>query len=91
MICDKPKEWVNWLALAEYCYNTSIHHSTRVRPFEAIHGYLPPRLLTMLGKTRLATALLKENIQRSQDRMKKYDDLKRIERSFEGEWVYLRL
>jgi IS30 family transposase len=36
MICDKPSEWVKWLPLAEYCYNTSYHHSTRITPFEAM-------------------------------------------------------
>jgi hypothetical protein len=36
--------------------------------------------------------LLKENTHRSQNRMKKYTNLKRIEHYFkEGEWVYLRL
>ncbi|XP_059458363.1 uncharacterized protein LOC132187956 [Corylus avellana] len=105
MVCDRLKEWVTWLDLAEYCYNTSFHHSTRVTPFEALYGYLPPRLLTyMPGTTKIAAVedqlqtrdhllqLLKENIQRSQDRMKRYADLKRTERSFqEGDWVYLRL
>jgi hypothetical protein len=36
--------------------------------------------------------LLKENLQRSQNRMKRYADLRRTEREFKaGDWVYLRL
>jgi hypothetical protein len=105
MVGDKPKEWVSWLHLGEYCYNTSFHHSTKLTPFEAMYGYSPPRLLTyMPGTTKLAAVenqlytrdqilqLLKENLQKSQNRMKKYADLKRTERVFkEGDWVFLRL
>jgi len=105
MICDKPKEWVNWLPLAEYCYNTAYHHSTKMTPFEATFGYLPPQLLTYSpGTTQIAAVdhqlqnrdvllkLLRENLQASQNRMKKYSDLKRTDRNFEiGDWVFLRL
>jgi hypothetical protein len=105
MIGDKPREWVSWLHLAEYCYNTSFHYLTKLTPFEAIYGYSAPRLLTyMRGTTKLAAVenqlqsrdeilqLLKENLQRSQNRMRRYADLKRTERVLkEGDWVYLRL
>jgi hypothetical protein len=105
MIGDKPREWVSWLHLAEYCYNTSFHYLTKLTPFEAIYGYSAPRLLTyMRGTTKLAAVenqlqsrdeilqLLKENLQRSQNQMRRYADLKRTERVLkEGDWVYLRL
>jgi len=96
MICDKPGRWVQWLPLAKHCYNTSYHHSTQINPFKALYGYLPPRLLTyMPGTTQLATVeselhscdeilkLLKDNLHRSQNRMKKYADLKRTECQFQ--------
>jgi hypothetical protein len=55
MVGYKPREWVSWLHLAEYCYNTSFHYSTKLTPFEAMYGYSPPRLLTyMPGTTKLA-------------------------------------
>jgi hypothetical protein len=55
MVGDKPKEWVTWLHLSEYYYNTSFHHSTKLIPFETMYGYSPPRLLTFMpGTTRLA-------------------------------------
>jgi hypothetical protein len=51
MVGDKPKEWVDWLPIAQHCYNTTFHHSMKVAPFEAVFGYSPPRLLTyMPGK-----------------------------------------
>jgi hypothetical protein len=81
--------------ISKICYNTSFHHSTRINLFEAIYGYLPPRLLTyMMGTTQLATVetqfhscdeilkLLLENIHKSHNWMKKYADLKRTEHHF---------
>jgi hypothetical protein len=105
MVGDKPKEWVDWLPLAQYCYNTAFHHSTKVAPFEAVFGYSPPRLLSYMPGTAMLDSvedklksrdqilqLLKENLYRSQNRMKLYADLRRTERHFqEGDWVYLRL
>jgi hypothetical protein len=105
MVHDKPHEWTQWLPSAEYCYNTAFHHSSKVTPFQAMYGYLPPRLLSYLpGTTQLAAVedklkyrdellkLLTHNLHNSQNRMKKYADLKRSERTFEvGTWVYLRL
>uniref|UniRef100_A0A2N9H0U4 Integrase catalytic domain-containing protein n=1 Tax=Fagus sylvatica TaxID=28930 RepID=A0A2N9H0U4_FAGSY len=41
---DKPSLWVEWLPLAEYWFNTNYHTSTKLSPFEALYGYLPPRL-----------------------------------------------
>ena len=105
VVGDKLKEWMDWLPLAQYCYNTFFHHSTRITPFEAIFGYSPPRFMTYMTGTTLLNLmadqlmsrdqilqLLKENLYRSQNMMKTYADLKRTERHFqEGDWVYLRL
>jgi len=102
---DNPKQWVSWLPWAEYWYNTSWHTSIRMTPYEAVYGVPPPRLLAYVpGTTRVETvdevlksrqqilALLQHNLQQAQQRMKRYADLKRSERSFEiGQLVYLRL
>jgi len=33
---DRPRAWVDWLAWAEYCYNTSFHTALRATPFEVV-------------------------------------------------------
>uniref|UniRef100_A0A2N9EH24 Amine oxidase n=1 Tax=Fagus sylvatica TaxID=28930 RepID=A0A2N9EH24_FAGSY len=52
---DKPSLWVEWLPLAEYWFNTNYHTSTKLSPFEALYGYLPPRLIEFVPRlTRVA-------------------------------------
>lgn len=73
---DKSKDWAKWLPLAEYSYNTSVHTSMKVTPFEAIYGQLPPRMLPYeVGSTKVKgidkelrtrefiAKLIKENLQ----------------------------
>ena len=102
---DKPKGWSRFLPLAEWWYNTAIHSSTNLSPFEAVYGYPPPKLIPITAgtirvqeventlKTReQILGILHANLQHAQDRMKRFADLKRTERKFEkGDWVYLRL
>ena len=77
-------------------YNTNIHASTKLSPFEAVYGYPPPSLLAHSpGITAVQTVketlrsrdqilrLLRGNLQVAQERMKRFADLKRIERYFE--------
>lgn len=101
----KPKNWTQWLPMVKWCYNTSYHTSTKISPFEALYGYNPLKLTTyILGTTSndsmdqlLRTgdqiiALLKQNLEVSQSRMKVYTDWKRTKRQLmEGDWVYLQL
>jgi hypothetical protein len=91
--------------MAEWWYNTNHHSSMGITPFEALYGYPPPRLLLYVSGTTASTAvdaqlksraqilqLLKDNLHKSQQRMKFYVDKLRIERTFQvGDWVYLRL
>ncbi|WKA11764.1 hypothetical protein VitviT2T_029233 [Vitis vinifera] len=102
---DKPKGWVKWLPLAEWWYNTNIHASTKLSPFESVYGYPPPKLIPYTpGTTQLQEVentlktrdeiirILRTNLQLAQDRMKKFADIKRTARSFNiGDLVYLRL
>lgn len=84
---DKPKGWANWLALAEFWYNTIVHTSTKLTPFESVYGTPPPKLLKYTPSTtniqavdetlksiEEILAILKANIQMAQDRMKKLFD-----------------
>lgn len=105
MCGDCPKQWVNWLSLAEWWYNSSYHSSIKTTPFYAVYGHNPPdHNFTNLGSSTVAAVenwakerpsilrMLKENLQQAQHRMKFYVDKLRSEREFEeGDWEYLRL
>ena len=38
-VFDKQTKWVNWLPLAEWWYNTSLHTATKMTPFMALYRY----------------------------------------------------
>jgi len=40
--------WDYYLPLAEYAYNSSVHHSTKQTPFELDLGYEPPLPLDLI-------------------------------------------
>lgn len=102
---DRPKHWSSWLPCVEYWYNTTWHPSIRMTPFEAVYGIPPSWLLSYIpGTTKVNVVdellwskeqiltLLQHNMQQAQQRMKKYVDLKRSERTLEvGQLVYLCL
>jgi hypothetical protein len=41
---DKQSQWVKWLPLAEWWYNTTYHTSTKMSPFESLYGYPTPSI-----------------------------------------------
>jgi hypothetical protein len=42
---DRPRAWVDWLAWAEYCYNTSYHSALHATPFEVVYDRPPPPIM----------------------------------------------
>nr|GEU73192.1 putative mitochondrial protein [Tanacetum cinerariifolium] len=105
MTGESPKDWVQWLPLAEYWYNTNYHSPTNTTPFEAVYGQPPPlhipymskdskvelvdRTLTVREKT---IDLLKFNLEKAQNMIKVQADKHMTEREFlVGDWVYLKL
>lgn len=104
MTSDKPKEWANWIALAEWWYNTTFHTSTGMTPYQALYNQIPPTLsyqaarskdpvVIQFAKDRIQTLrLLKENLSKSQKRMKVFADRRRTDREFiVGDEVFLKL
>ncbi|GKD31149.1 retrotransposable element Tf2 [Tanacetum coccineum] len=101
----KPKDWVKWLPLAEYWYNTNFYSSINNTPYEVVYGQPPPLHIPYVAKYNNVEAvdrtlhareqtiqLLKFNLKKAQDRMKSQADKRRSEREFkEGDWVYLKL
>ena len=105
MIGEKPKEWVLWLPLAEWWYNSNWHSSTGVTPFEAVYGQPPTLHIPYLaGDSRVEAVdrslkaredcikMLKYHLERGQRRMKAQADKRRLDRVFEvGDLVYIKL
>ncbi|GKD06527.1 reverse transcriptase [Tanacetum coccineum] len=46
---ENPKEWMQWLSLAEFWYNTNFHTSINTTPFEVVYGQKPPIHLPYLA------------------------------------------
>jgi hypothetical protein len=38
LVDDRPRQWLQWLSWAEYCYNTSFQSSIRTSPFQVVYG-----------------------------------------------------
>jgi hypothetical protein len=36
-----PKQWIKWISVAEFWYNTSLHSAIGMSPFEALYGHSP--------------------------------------------------
>lgn len=105
MTSQRPKQWVKWLPLAEWWYNTTYNSAIKRTPFEALYGIQPRTLcLPSSHRSNMDTVesfqvnreamdhLLKEAIQIAQNKYKHYADKKRQEAEFQvGDWVFLRL
>jgi hypothetical protein len=102
---DRPRAWVDWLAWAEYCYNTSYHSALHTTPFEVVYGRPPPAMLPFepgTARTEAAGDLLctrddilaeaRQRLLQAQQLAKKYYDAHHREAEFaEGDWVWLCL
>ncbi|KAH0737522.1 hypothetical protein KY290_036227 [Solanum tuberosum] len=102
---DTPTSWFPLLPWAEFWYNTSYQHSSKLTPFEVVYGRPPPTIARYVldGNTTPVVAaslrerddtlaLLKSNLQFAQARMKRYADKGRKDVAFQiGDWVFVRL
>ncbi|RVW14863.1 Transposon Tf2-11 polyprotein [Vitis vinifera] len=100
-----PRKWSTYLAWAEYWYNTTYHASTKMTPYQALYGRLPPLIpaypeglspvhevdQTLLHCDELFHQL-KTNLEISMNRMKQQADSKRRDIQFTvGDQVLLKL
>ncbi|KAL9447417.1 hypothetical protein AB3S75_014979 [Citrus x aurantiifolia] len=102
---DQPRKWTEWIPWAEFSYNTFIHSSTKMTPFETVYGFPPPSPLAYVPGTSRVQAVdeylrdrdailreLRHNLSVARDRMKSQADQNRREVSFMvGDYVYLKL
>lgn len=105
MCHDIPKEWLKWLSLAEFWYNSTFHTTIQKIPYEILYNQAPPVHKPYLAGTcsvetvdrsfimrEQAITVLMFNLSRSLNRIKQLADRRRSDRQFmEGEWVYLQL
>ncbi|GJY36862.1 retrotransposon-related protein [Tanacetum coccineum] len=99
------RDWVKWIPLDEYWYNTNSHGALNTRPYEVVYGQVPPLHIPYVAKDSPVEAvdktlqareqvvqLLKLNLKKIQDMMKSKADKRRPDRSFKvNDWVYLKL
>jgi hypothetical protein len=99
-----PKQWIKWISVAEFWYNTSLYSAIGMFPFEALYGH-PPRVFGLptsvdcavsnlsewLQNRQLITELVK-HLNREVLRMKHQADKGHSERQFSvGDLVFLKL
>ena len=56
-VSDKQTQWVKWLPLAIWWYNTSFHTATKMIPFMALYGYHPPSITSSLRENSKVQAV----------------------------------
>ena len=105
MVGEKPKEWVLWLPLAEWWYNSNWHSAIGTTPYEAVYGQPPSlhvpyimgdsKVEAVDGSLRAWEECIKKqqfHLTRAQNRMKSQADKHRSDVEFQvGDLVYVRL
>ncbi|GAU26218.1 hypothetical protein TSUD_354400 [Trifolium subterraneum] len=102
---DKPKLWGQFLHWAEWHYNTAVHTSTGLSPYQVVYGRTPPALTeyipgtsklqavdAMLNDRETVLELLRNKLLKAQTVMKEYADQKRVPHQFKvGDLVFVKL
>lgn len=102
---DRPRDWVDWLPWAEFCYNSSFHSALRTTPFQVVYGRPPPSLLpyergtaatedldAMLVRRDEYLAEVRDRLLQAQQYSRKHYDAHHHALEFAvGDWVLLRL
>lgn len=102
---EQSANWYRYFTLAEWSYNTSLHSSAGLTPFEIVYGKPPPTLAHYLQGTSPNEAVdsmitsrqeihhkLQRRLTKAQDNMKKLANTKRWDISYTvGQWVYVKL
>jgi hypothetical protein len=96
---------VDWLAWAEYCYNTSYHSALKTTPFRVVYGRDPPPLVPyqprtaetqivvqMLQERDLFLGEVRDRLLQAQEHARRFYDGRHRELEFSiDDWVWLRL
>ncbi|MCI01255.1 Ty-3/Gypsy retrotransposon polyprotein, partial [Trifolium medium] len=101
----KPSQWSKFLSLAEWSYNTSVHSSIDLTPYQITFGKAPPSIPqyiqgqssieavdSILANRQQLIIALRQKLLKSQAIMKHFADQHRRDIKFEvGSFVYVRL
>ncbi|CAM8997673.1 unnamed protein product [Rhodiola kirilowii] len=104
-VSDHQRDWVTLLPWAEFSYNTALHSSIGMTPYEAVYGRSPPTKLEHIpgaitvaaveDQVRDRTQLLqtlKANLAKARHRMQQQANARRQDKVFQvGDLVWLRL
>jgi hypothetical protein len=99
MVFAEQKEWMKYLPMAEYWYNTSHHSALQTTQFQALYGCtatsiasgnVPRSSVETVNQTisnyHKTVVELKENLHRTQERMKFFaDNKKKLKENFKKE------
>lgn len=102
---NNPIKWAQWMAWAEFCYNTTYHTSINTTLFHVVYGRQPPSIISYGDKKTTNDSVeqqlierdrqllrLKEQLRLAQERMKKQADRNRRDVELEvDDWVYLKI
>jgi hypothetical protein len=102
---DRPRQWLEWLPWAEFCYNSSYQQAIKTSPFELVYGRPPPSVRSYApGEAKLPAvekalkdrddflAEVKDRLEQAQHHYKAVYDRSHRPVEFEpGQWVWLRL
>jgi len=102
---DRPRDWLDWLPWAEFCYNTASHSALRTSPFAVVYGRPPPDLLlytqgradtaavdAMLASRDEFLAEVRARLLQAQEHARRtYDAKHRPLQLSVGDWVWLHL
>ena len=56
-VFDKKTQWVKWLPLAGWWYNTSFHTAAKMTPFMELYGYHLPSITSSLRENSKVQAV----------------------------------
>ena len=65
-VFDKQTQWVKWLPLAEWWYNTYFHTVEKMTPFMALYGYHPPSITSSL-RENLKVQAVEDHIEHQEE------------------------
>jgi hypothetical protein len=102
---DRPRQWVQWLPWAEFCYNSAFQSSLRTTPFRVVYGlnspavppYAPssehvPVVYQQLAASDEFLTEVRDRLEQAHQLYKEAYDKNHTEVMFTvGDWVWLRL